>query len=246
MQRLLLLTTACLAITCAWAERQVKAASPVDVALVLVDDVSGSINDDEYKLEKQGYYAAFTSPGVVSAIQGGPLGVIAVMFVEFAGSGQVENVVNWTIVRDAASARAFAQKMQDAPRSSWGHTAIGDGITMAMQDLDSSGITASRRIIDVAGDGTNNSGRPVEDARDEAAKKGIIINGLAIANESDIPWLQRHTHPPGGLANYYRHSVTAGETSFALEVHDYHSFAEAVTRKLVQEIARRSMPDRNG
>ncbi len=117
---------------------------------------------------------------------------------------------------------------------------------MAMQDLDSSGVTAARRIIDVAGDGNNNSGRPVEEARDEAAKKGIIINGLAIANESDIPWLQRHTHPPGGLANYYRHSVTAGETSFVLEVHDYHSFAEAVTRKLVQEIARRSVPDRNG
>ncbi len=79
----------------------VKAADPVDVALVLVDDVSGSINDDEYKLEKQGYYEAFTSPGVVSAIQGGPIGAIAVMFVEFAGSGQVENVVNWTVVRDA-------------------------------------------------------------------------------------------------------------------------------------------------
>ncbi|HEY6431848.1 MAG TPA: DUF1194 domain-containing protein [Acetobacteraceae bacterium] len=246
MQRLLLLTTAFLGVTYAWAERPVRAADPVDVALVLVDDVSGSINDDEYKLEKQGYYAAFTNPGVVSAIQGGPIGAIAVMFVEFAGSGQVENVVNWTVVRDADSARAFAQKMEDAPRSSWGHTAIGDGITMAVQDLDGSGITAARRIIDVAGDGNNNSGRPVEEARDEAAKKGIIINGLAIANESDIPWLQRHTHPPGGLANYYRHSVTAGETSFVLEVHDYNSFAEAVTRKLVQEIARRSVPDRNG
>ena len=186
------------------------------------------------------------TPGVVSAIQGGPIGAIAVMFVEFAGSGQVENVVNWTVVRDAEFCPRLAQKMEDAPRSSWGHTAIGDGITMAVQDLDGSGITAARRIIDVAGDGNNNSGRPVEEARDEAAKKGIIINGLAIANESDIPWLQRHTHPPGGLANYYRHSVTAGETSFVLEVHDYNSFAEAVTRKLVQEIARRSVPDRNG
>ena len=172
MQRLLLLTTAFLGMTYAWAERPVKAADPVDVALVLVDDVSGSINDDEYKLEKQGYYAAFTNPGVVSAIQGGPIGAIAVMFVEFAGSGQVENVVNWTVVRDADSARAFAQKMEDAPRSSWGHTAIGDGITMAVQDLDGSGITAARRIIDVAGDGNNNSGRPVEVSARRSREEG--------------------------------------------------------------------------
>ena len=213
------------------------AAQAVDVALVLVDDVSGSINDDEYKLEKQGYYAAFTNPGVISAIQGGPVGAIAVAFIEFAGEGQVETVVNWTVIHDAESCRAFAQKVQDAPRSSWGHTAIGEGVTLAMQDLAASGVQATRRVIDVAGDGTNNSGRPVEDARDEAAKQGIVINGLAIANESDIPWLQRHTHPPGGLGNYYRHSVTAGETSFVLEVHSYESFTEAVTRKLVQEIA---------
>ena len=241
MKRFLLLTAALLC-----AGRLVRAAPPVDVALVLVDDVSGSINDDEYKLEKQGYYDAFTNPGVISAIQGGPIGAIAVAFVEFAGEGQIENVVGWTVIHDAQSSRAFAQKLQDAPRSSWGHTAIGEGVTLAMQDLADSGLQATRRVIDVAGDGTNNSGRPVEDARDEAAKQGIVINGLAIANESDIPWLQRHTHPPGGLGNYYRHSVTAGETSFVLEVHSYQSFTEAVTRKLVQEIAGTLPLDRHG
>jgi len=241
MKRFLLVTAALLC-----AGRLAHAAQAVDVALVLVDDVSGSINDDEYKLEKQGYYDAFTNSGVISAIQGGPIGAIAVAFVEFAGEGQVETVVNWTVIHDAESSRAFAQKLQDAPRSSWGHTAIGEGVTLAMQDLAGSGLQATRRVIDVAGDGTNNSGRPVEDARDEAAKQGIVINGLAIANESDIPWLQRHTHPPGGLGNYYRHSVTAGETSFVLEVHSYESFTEAVTRKLVQEIAATVPPDRHG
>ena len=241
MKRFLLLAASLLC-----AARPAHAAQAVDVALVLVDDVSGSINDDEYKLEKQGYYDAFTNSGVISAIQGGPIGAIAVAFVEFAGEGQVETVVNWTVIHDAASSRAFAQKLQDAPRSSWGHTAIGEGVTLAMQDLANSGLQATRRVIDVAGDGTNNSGRPVEDARDEAAKQGIVINGLAIANESDIPWLQRHTHPPGGLGNYYRHSVTAGETSFVLEVHSYESFTEAVTRKLVQEIASTVPPDRHG
>jgi hypothetical protein len=241
MKRFLLLAASLLCVA-----RLAHAAQAVDVALVLVDDVSGSINDDEYKLEKQGYYDAFTNSGVVAAIQGGPIGAIAVAVVEFAGEGQVENVIDWTVIHDAESARAFAQKFQDAPRSSWGHTAIGEGVTLAIQDLDNSGLQATRRVIDVAGDGTNNSGRPVEDARDEAAKQGIVINGLAIANESDIPWLQRHTHPPGGLGNYYRHSVTAGETSFVLEVHSYQSFTEAVTRKLVQEIASTGPVDRRG
>jgi hypothetical protein len=209
----------------------------VDVALVLVDDVSGSINEDEYNLEKQGYYAAFTSPQVIGAIKNGAVGAIAVKFVEFAGAGQVSNVVDWTVIRDAASARAFAQKMEDAPRSAWGRTAIGDGIELALQDLAESGFQTTRRVIDVAGDGNNNAGEPVQQARDEAIKRGVVINGLAIANESNVPWLQAHTHPPGGLDNYYRNNVTTGEGSFVLIVHDYKSFGEAVTRKLFNEIA---------
>jgi hypothetical protein len=215
----------------------VQAAQPVDVALAIVDDVSGSINDDEYKLEKDGYYNAFNNPAVISAIQGGPQGRIAVCFIEFAGAGQVFTVLPWIIIKDAATSRDFATKLRDAPRSAWGHTAIGDGITRALDELAHSGVQANRKIIDVAGDGTNNAGRPVQEARDEAASEGITINGLAIANESDIPWLQAHTHPPGGLDNYYRHNVTTGEVSFVLEVHDYKTFGQAVLRKLIQEIA---------
>jgi hypothetical protein len=218
--------------------RVVHAAEPVDVALVLVDDVSGSINEDEYNLEKKGYYAAFTSKRVVGAIKAGAVGAIAVKFVEFAGAGQTSNVLDWTVIRDAASARAFAKKVQEAPRSAWGRTAIGDGITLALQDLAESGFQSTRRVIDIAGDGTNNAGRPVQDARDEAIRRGVIINGLAIANESNVPWLQAHTHPPGGLDNYYRQNVTTGEGSFVLIVHDYKSFGEAVTRKLFNEIAK--------
>lgn len=216
---------------------QARAAEPVDLALVLVDDVSGSINDAEYQLQKEGYLAAFTDPQVVDALKSGPLGAISVAFVEFAGAGQVVTVVDWTTIRDADGARAFGQRVHDAPRSAWGHTAIGDGITLALQDLNRSGVQATRRVIDVAGDGTNNAGRPVQEARDEAAKQGVTINGLAIANESDVPWLQMHTHPPGGLDNYYRANVVTGEISFVLTVHDYKSFGEALIRKLVNEIA---------
>jgi hypothetical protein len=217
--------------------RVARAADSVDLALVLVDDVSGSINDDEFNLQKQGYTAAFSNPQVIAAIQGGPIGAIAVRYVEFAGDYQVKNVLDWTVIKDADSAKAFAAAMQAAPRSFRGRTAIGSGIDLAVQDLQTSGYEAQRRVIDICGDGTNNSGRMVTDSRDDAAKLGITINGMAIANESDQPWLQAHTHPPGGLANYYRENVTSGESSFVLEIHDYKSFADAITRKLLNEIA---------
>lgn len=226
--------------------RAAPAAEPVDVALVLLDDVSGSINADEYKLQKDGYLAAFRDPRVVEAIRSGPLGAVAVSFAEFAGAGEVSTVVDWTILRDAAGARAFGQRLHDAPRSAWGHTAIGDGITLALHSLAHNPAQAERRVIDIAGDGTNNAGRPVQEARDEAARDGVIINGLAIANESDIPWLQAHTHPPGGLDHYYRENVTTGETSFVLIVHDYRSFGEAIVRKLVSEIAAAYSPGAKG
>lgn len=213
------------------------AADQVDVALVLVDDVSGSINEDEFTLQKKGYYAAFTDPKVLAAIRSGPTGQIAVAYVEFAAAPQVKTVLNWSVIKDEASAHAFAEAMSAAPRSYRGHTAIGAGIDEGMHLLSTLTVQADRRVIDVCGDGTNNSGRPVTAARDEAAKQGVIINGLALANETDIPWLQAHTHPPGGLGNYYRGNVATGKGSFVLEIHDYAGFADAVTRKLVEEIA---------
>lgn len=218
------------------------AASGVDVALVLVDDVSGSINDDEFDLQKKGYYAAFTDPKVIAAITGGPQGQIAVAYVEFAANYQVRTVLDWAVIKDAASARAFAEAMMAAPRSFRGRTAISAGIDQAMQLLSRLALPADREVLDVCGDGTNNSGREVTDARDDALNKGVVINGLALANESTVPWLEAHTHPPGGLGNYYRQNVTGGEGSFVLEIHSYESFADAVTRKLIEEVSSISPP----
>ena len=209
----------------------------VDVALVVVDDVSGSINDDEYETQKRGYFAAFTAPTVIAAIQGGANGQIAVAYVEFASDFQVRTVLTWMIVKDAASAHAFAEAMRAAPRSFRGRTAIGAGIDEAMHQLEKLPVAADRKVIDVCGDGTSNLGRPVSEARDDAAKKGVVINGLALANESNTPWLQAHTHPPGGLGNYYRENVTTGVGSFVIEISNYESFAEAIKRKLIQEIS---------
>jgi Protein of unknown function (DUF1194) len=217
-----------------------RAAEPVDVALVLVTDVSRSVTAAEFALEKEGYAAAIQSPEVVNAIRHGAIGAIAITYAEFSGTEQVTTVVGWRLIRDQASAKAFADAMLALPRSSIGRTAIGSAIAAGIQDLAESGFAASRRIIDVCGDGNSNSGVPLEIARAEALKAGITINGLAIIHDNPPPWLAPHVNPPGGLVAYYHDNVIAGPGSFVMEVHDYHDFGQAMTRKLVIEIARRA------
>jgi hypothetical protein len=221
-----------------------RAADSVDLTLVLVSDVSRSIDDSEFKLEKDGYASAFTSKQVIEAIQGGSIGAIAVAYVEFASSFEVRTVLDWQLIHDQASAQAFADKLVAAPRSFWGRTAISSGIDRAVQLLAESGFEAQRRVIDVCGDGTNNAGRDVSEARDDAVGAGITINGLAIINDHPVSWTYAHVQPPGGLPNYYRQNVTGGPASFVLEVHDFHTFGEAMTRKLVTEIAAYGTPGR--
>ena len=217
--------------------RSVFAAQSVDVALVLVTDVSRSIDDSEFNLEKQGYSDAFTSPQLLAAIHGGTVGAIAVAYIEFAGASEVRTVIDWFVIRDEAGAKAFVDQLQSAPRSFYGRTAISAGIDHAVQMLAEDGFDTPRRVIDVCGDGTNNAGREIGQARDDALHGGITINGLAIINDHPVSWTYAHVQPPGGLANYYRENVTGGPASFVLEVHDFHTFGEAMTRKLISEIA---------
>jgi hypothetical protein len=235
MRRIALASLATLLLSFAAIER--AWADDVDVALVLVTDVSRSIDDSEFKLEKDGYTSAFTSQKVLDAIRGGPTGKIAVAYVEFASSFEVRTVLDWTVIQDKASAQAFVDRLVAAPRSFWGRTAIGAGIDQGVQLLAESGVNATRHVIDVCGDGTNNAGREITEARDDAVKAGITINGLAIINDHPVSWTFAHVQPPGGLANYYRANVTGGPGSFVLEVHDFSTFGEAMTRKLVDEIA---------
>ena len=220
------------------------ATGPVDVALVLVTDVSRSIDDTEFQLEKKGYAAAFTDPRVVAAIQGGPHGRIAVAYVEFSGPDQVQALTGWTELSDAASAGAFATSLTALPRSSYGRTAISSGIDLAVKMLGDGGFGEARKVIDVSGDGTNNAGRPITDARDDALKADITINGLTIINDHPVSYTFAHTQPPGGLTNWYRENVTGGVGSFVVEVHDFETFGNAMSRKLLDEIA--SLPPHRG
>jgi hypothetical protein len=217
------------------------AAEQVDLALALVTDVSRSVDDGEFDLEKQGYATAFTSPQVLAAIHSGPIGAIAVTYIEFASNYEIKTVLDWTVVRDEPSANAFVDRLSHAPRSFYGRTSISAGMDHAVEAFVEGGFEGVRRVIDVCGDGTNNAGRDVTAARDDAVKTGITVNGLAIINDHPMSWTYAHVQPPGGLTNYYRENVTGGPGSFVLEVHDFHVFGEAMTRKLVSEIAMRAV-----
>lgn len=219
------------------AGRPAHAEDAVDLALVLVVDVSRSVDDDEFQLQRQGYAAAFTDPRVLQAIRGGPIGRIAVSFVEFAASSQIKTVIDWTVLRDGETAGGFADQLQKLPRSFAGFTSISGGIDAAVKLLKTVPVQADRLAMDVSGDGTNNSGRDVTAARDDAIAAGIVINGLAIVNEHPSNYTFAHVQPPEGLQEYYRRNVIGGPGSFVLVVHDFRTFAEAMTKKLVSEIA---------
>jgi hypothetical protein len=213
------------------------AAEPVDLALVLVTDVSRSIDDSEYDLEKQGLATAMRDPAVLGAIRNGAIGTIAVAYIEFAGPYEVRTIVDFTLIRNAASAQAFSDRLIAAPRAFSGRTSISAGIDAAVDLLMKSNLEAQRRVIDVCGDGTNNAGRDVTAARDDAVRAGILINGLTIINDHPVSYTFAHVAPPGGLTNWYRENVIGGPGSFVLEIHDFQTFGEAMKRKLLNEIA---------
>lgn len=212
------------------------AAETIDLLLVLAADVSRSIDDGEFDLQRKGYAAALTDPRVLRAIAGGRQHAVGITFVEWAGASDQKVVVDWTVVRDEEAAGTIAAAILAAPRSFVGRTAIGTAIDFAMTRLAAAPVAGEKRIIDVSGDGTSNSGRPVTEARDAAVAAGVTINGLAIINTQANPGYSFHTHPPGGLPKYFEENVIGGPGAFLLQVENFDTFADAITRKLVSEI----------
>ena len=211
-------------------------AQNTDLLLVLAADVSRSVDEGEFDLQRKGYAAALTDPRVLAAIRGGGNGTIAVCFVEWAGAGEQLVVADWTVIHDDEDAGAIAAAILAAPRSFMGRTSISGAIDFAMERFAAAKPQSSRRIIDVSGDGTNNSGRPVTEARDQAVAEGVTINGLAIINDRPNPGYALHTQPPGGLPEWYRQNVIGGPGSFLRVIDDFRSFSDAMTNKLVSEI----------
>jgi Protein of unknown function (DUF1194) len=219
-------------------------AQSTDLLLVLAADVSRSIDEGEFALQRKGYSAALTDPRVLTAIRGGITGSIAICFIEWSGAGEQNVVADWTVIHDEEDAGGLAAAMLAAPRSFIGRTSISGALDFAMERFAAAEPHSSRHIIDISGDGTNNSGRPVTDARDGALAQGVTINGLAIINDKPNPGYAFHTQPPGGLPEWYRQNVIGGPGAFLRVVEDFHSFADAMTNKLVSEISALSPPQR--
>ena len=207
-----------------------QAAAPnqqrVDLNLVLAVDSSGSVDDDRFELQKQGYARAFLNPRVLNAIRNGNEQAIAVTMVQWTGPTLHVVMVPWTVIRDQRSAQAVAAAIAAAPRQIFGGgTSLSGAIDFSVLLLNATPYRGARRVIDISGDGSNNLGRPAEQARDEAVRAGIRINGLPIlAVEPD-------------LDQYFRESVIGGPGAFIVPVKNYDAFADAILRKLVAEIS---------
>jgi Protein of unknown function (DUF1194) len=211
-------------------------AAEADLEVILAADVSRSIDDAEFELQRKGYSAALTDPRVLTAIHGRANGAVAVCFIEWSGEEDQQVVVDWTEIRDEEDAGSVAAAIVAAPRSFMGRTSISAAIDFAMARFAAAKWQAKRRIIDISGDGTNNSGRAVTEARDQAIASGVTINGLAIINDRPNLGYSAHTQPPGGLPLYYRQNVIGGPNAFLLVVEDFNSFADAMANKLAKEI----------
>jgi hypothetical protein len=194
------------------------------LALVLAVDVSESVSSERYLLQHEGIARAFETPLLVDAIAAVPGGIEALVL-EWSDPDKIAITVGWTRINNRAGAAAFAASVRATQRTSNGLTAIGSALLAAAAAFDHLPEPAGHRVIDVSGDGMANFGVPPVTARDALVSKGITINGLAILSEE--PWLDE----------YYRSNVVGGPAAFVAVAKNFDSFAEAMLRKLVQEVA---------
>jgi hypothetical protein len=213
----------------------------VDVALVLTVDASGSIDMEEFQLQKEGIAQAVAAPEVLSTIQSGRNGRIAISYVEWGAPGGAQTVVDWMMVGDAAEAATFGNAVLAAPRSIQSYNAIGDAIDHAVRLFESCPCRPTRRIIDVSGDNPDNRSHvPAPLARDAAVASGITINALAILQDGRLgpegkPW----------LVEAYERTVIGGFAAFAIAANSRADFARALREKMVLEISELGEPDRS-
>ncbi len=214
--------------------RPAAGAEAVDVELVLLADASGSIDDAEILFQRQGYASAITDPQVIAAISQGYEQRIAVTYVEWGAADSQEVVVPWTIIDGAGSAAAFAKQLMAPPRLAFGRNAIGNALAAGQALIESNDIAGFRKVIDFSGDSANNwGGLPITTARDAAVGAGIVINGLAIlcrecASGRPISY---------DLEEAFERLIIGGPGAFVVTADNRESFAEAVRKKLLLEVA---------
>jgi hypothetical protein len=206
----------------------------VDLALAMAIDISGSIDPDEAKLQREGYVLAFRDPVIVRAILGGPNGRIVVAYYEWSDSWMQKLLIDWTLLDSEASIAAFASRLADLPSSIARRTSISGAIRYAIPLFGRSPYEPTRKVLDISGDGSNNDGGLVTDMRYEALKDRIVINGLPIMNDRPNPFGFPNE---ADLDRYYLHCVTGGPRSFVEVARNFEDFPRAVRKKLLQEVA---------
>jgi hypothetical protein len=214
-----------------------RAAEQVDLLLALAMDVSRSMDQPKFLLQREGYAAAISNPQVLKAIKSGAHQKIAICFIDWSGPGEQNLVIGWSVIDSVASATHFGNLIARAERSFYSGTSIGGGISFAAAQLASAPFEAERHTIDVSGDGTNNAGRDVQVARDQAVAKRLTVNGLVILTDIETSRNPPHTNPPGGIEKYYRENVIGGPGAFVMVAEDFSSFGRAMVKKLIAEIA---------
>jgi hypothetical protein len=204
----------------------------VDLKLVIATDVSRSINDEEADIQRQGMAEAFESAEVVKAIESGALGRIAVAMLDWSSPEFNRVVLDWTIIDGKNSAAEFANQIRTAPRTPGRRTSISGAIEMGALMLEASekNIIATRRVIDVSGDGPNNDGRTLADAHKEVIMQKIVINGLPIMDENANGYYPN-------LDKYFAGCVVGGTGAFVVVVRSFKDFGAAMRRKLILEIS---------
>lgn len=206
---------------------------PVDVLLALAADGSGSIDDDELRLQREGYAEALAAPNFLKIVSEGIYGRIGVAFIEWGGPTSQHIIVDWQAIFDDASAHDFGDKLLARPRAARGFNSISAAIDFSVAQMARAPYQPLKRVIDVSGDGPHLGGRPVEEARDQAVAMGVVINALAIIRPGGA------VRGPGGqsLPDHYRDAVIGGPGAFVEVADENRSFADAVRRKLRVEIA---------
>ena len=222
-----------LALTAALLTFAARAQQAVDLELVLAADGSGSIDEEEFLLQRQGFAAAIASPEVLDAIQSGALQRIAVTLVEWGAPDSQHVIVDWVEVRDAASAKAFADRLLAAPRQAWGYNSISNVIAFSAGMIAANGFEGTRKVIDVSGDGPQIGGRSLEEVRRETLAQDVTINGLVIKSRGG------GVRGPGGsdLVDHYERDVIGGPGAFVMTAENRRNFEQAIRAKLVAEIA---------
>jgi hypothetical protein len=235
MRRRSIIAAAASAVAMAGLWRPARADDAVDVLLVLATDVSRSVDEDEARLQRDGYYASLTDPLVMEAIRNGPLGAIGVAYVEWSGEDYQAQPVPWTRIASQAEAQAWVGALERHPPRAHGWTSLSGAIDFSRVVLARAPWTGTRRVVDISGDGSNNSGRDPAAARDAAVEEGITINGLPILKDRPLPGV-------APLDEYYQEKVIGGPGAFVIPAADFGSFARALRRKLILEIAGAPVP----